>query len=56
MNIDRRNLVTLATLAAFGFESHAQNTRGIGRIVVPFAPGGAREYPARAIYQEMAQG
>ena len=55
MNIDRRNLVTLATLAAFGFESHAQNTRGIGRIVVPFAPGGAREYPARAVYQEMAQ-
>jgi tripartite-type tricarboxylate transporter receptor subunit TctC len=57
MNIDvkRRNLVTLATLAALGFESQAQNTHGIGRIVVPFAPGGAREYPARAIYQEMAQ-
>jgi tripartite-type tricarboxylate transporter receptor subunit TctC len=27
----------------------------IGRIVVPFAPGGAREMPARAVYQEMAQ-
>ena len=31
----------------------ANNT--IGRIVVPFAPGGAREMPARAVYQEMAQ-
>jgi tripartite-type tricarboxylate transporter receptor subunit TctC len=27
----------------------------MGRIIVPFAAGGAREMPARAIYQEMAQ-
>lgn len=55
MTIKRRSLVGLALLATLDSLSQAQNTHGIGRIVVPFAPGGAREYPARAIYQEMAQ-
>jgi tripartite-type tricarboxylate transporter receptor subunit TctC len=55
IEINRRNWVTLVILGSLGAQGQAQNTHGIGRIVVPFAPGGAREYPARAIYQEMAQ-
>ncbi len=53
-SLDRRALLaclsTLACLPAF-----AQSNKAIGKIVVPFAPGGARELPARAMYQEMAR-
>jgi tripartite-type tricarboxylate transporter receptor subunit TctC len=42
--------LALATLAPF---AHAQSGNAVSRIIVPFAPGGAREMPARAIQNEL---
>ena len=49
-------LLTWASVLTVHLSSIAQTASNtIGRIIVPFAPGGAREMPARAVYQEMAQ-
>ena len=34
---------------------HAQSSGNVSRIIVPFAPGGARELPARAIPNELGK-
>lgn len=52
MGITRRQLLTAAACALAG-GAHAQG--GVARIIVPFAPGGAREMPARAIVDEFAR-
>ena len=51
----RRFLVasTLVALAAGIPGAYAQSGSGVSRIIVPFAPGGAREMPARAIQNEL---
>ena len=43
----------LAALAAGITGAYAQSGSGVSRIIVPFAPGGAREMPARAIQNEL---
>ncbi len=49
-------VITGSSFLGFSCPSWAQSAGNtIGRIIVPFAPGGAREMPARAVYQEMAQ-
>jgi len=45
----------LWAMAAWPLASRAQGGGAVGRIIVPFAAGGAREMPARAIYNEMAR-
>ena len=52
--LERRDVIT-SILALACLPSFAQSNKTIGNIVVPFAPGGARELPARAMYQEMAK-
>jgi tripartite-type tricarboxylate transporter receptor subunit TctC len=51
----RRQLLQAAALAALAQPSWAQVGGNVSRIVVPFAPGGAREMPARAIQQELGR-
>lgn len=52
----RQVLTALTSLIALGaWPAHAQGGKSVGKIIVPFAPGGAREQPARALYQEMAK-
>ena len=50
----RRQLMVAALLSAGLGKAFAQSG-GVSRIIVPFAPGGAREMPARAIQQELSQ-
>ncbi len=50
----RRQLMLAALLSAGLGKAFAQSG-GVSRIIVPFAPGGAREMPARAIQQELSQ-
>lgn len=51
----RRRLLGAAALLAFAGAVRAQPGGQVSRIVVPFAAGGAREMPARAILQELGQ-
>lgn len=51
----RRDLVGAAGALALGLPALAQMGSGVSRIVVPFAAGGAREFPARAIQQELGK-
>jgi tripartite-type tricarboxylate transporter receptor subunit TctC len=53
--LDRRKLLQAAALAAVAQSAWAQVGANVSRIVVPFAPGGAREMPARAIQQELGR-
>ncbi|XAH24209.1 tripartite tricarboxylate transporter substrate binding protein [Xylophilus sp. GW821-FHT01B05] len=50
----RRQLIASALLACAG-SSFAQTGQGVARIIVPFAPGGAREMPARLIQHDFAK-
>jgi len=50
----RRQLMVAAMLSA-GLGKVFAQSGGVSRIIVPFAPGGAREMPARAIQQELSQ-
>jgi tripartite-type tricarboxylate transporter receptor subunit TctC len=52
--LGRRQLMVAALLSAGLGKAFAQSG-GVSRIIVPFAPGGAREMPARAIQQELSQ-
>jgi tripartite-type tricarboxylate transporter receptor subunit TctC len=52
--LDRRQLL-LAALMSAGLDKVFAQSGGVSRIIVPFAPGGAREMPARAIQQELSQ-
>jgi len=46
----------LASLLSAGLnKAFAQSSGNVSRIIVPFAAGGAREMPARAIQQELSQ-
>ena len=53
----RRDLMGAAGALALGLPALAQvgGSGNISRIVVPFASGGAREFPARAIQQELGK-
>jgi tripartite-type tricarboxylate transporter receptor subunit TctC len=51
----RRNLLLGAGSATLTSSLWAQMSGGVSRIVVPFAAGGAREFPARAIQQELSR-
>lgn len=51
----RRDLMGAAGALALGLPALAQMGGSISRIVVPFASGGAREFPARAIQQELGR-
>lgn len=54
--MDRRSLLLATALAPLASALQAQTAGGaVSRIIVPFAPGGAREFPARAIHQELGQ-
>ena len=50
-------LAIAATSAAASVPNplHAQSSGNVSRIIVPFAPGGAREMPARAIHNELGK-
>lgn len=50
----RRQWMVTAVLSA-GLGKAIAQSGGVSRIIVPFAPGGAREMPARAIQQELSQ-
>lgn len=52
--LGRRQLVVAALLSAGLGKAFAQ-AGNVSRIIVPFAAGGAREMPARAIQQELSQ-
>jgi tripartite-type tricarboxylate transporter receptor subunit TctC len=51
----RRQLVLASLLSAGLGKAFAQSSGNVSRIIVPFAAGGAREMPARAIQQELSQ-
>ena len=53
--MNRRKIVLTALLAAATDALWAQAGTAVSRIVVPFAAGGAREMPARAIQQELGR-
>ena len=53
--MNRRKIVLTALLAAATDALLAQAGTAVSRIVVPFAAGGAREMPARAIQQELGR-
>ena len=50
-----RLALIVAAACALPAIAHAQVGGAVSRIVVPFAPGGAREMPARAIMKELGQ-
>jgi tripartite-type tricarboxylate transporter receptor subunit TctC len=50
--MNRRQLILAAVAAGLADAAQAQGG-GVGRIIVPFGAGGAREMPARAIQQEL---
>ena len=54
VRFDKRDFIG-SLLALTCLPTFAQSNKTVGKIVVPFAPGGARELPARAMYQEMAR-
>lgn len=54
VRFDKRDFIG-SLLALTCWPTFAQSNKTVGKIVVPFAPGGARELPARAMYQEMAR-
>jgi tripartite-type tricarboxylate transporter receptor subunit TctC len=51
----RRSLVGALGLAVLSQGALAQSGGNVNRIIVPFAPGGAREMPARAIQNELSK-
>lgn len=51
----RRRLLCAAALLACAGAGLAQTGAAVGRIVVPFSAGGAREMPARIIQQELGK-
>lgn len=51
----RRRLLVAAALAACAGVVRAQQAGKVGRIIVPFAAGGAREMPARIVQQDLNQ-
>ena len=53
--LSRRQLMMAALLSAGLDRAFAQSSGNVSRIIVPFAAGGAREMPARAIQQELSQ-
>jgi tripartite-type tricarboxylate transporter receptor subunit TctC len=53
--LSRRQLMVAALLSAGLNRAFAQSSGNVSRIIVPFAAGGAREMPARAIQQELSQ-
>lgn len=53
--LSRRQLMLAALLSAGLKRAFAQSSGNVSRIIVPFAAGGAREMPARAIQQELSQ-
>ncbi len=53
--LSRRQLMVAALLSAGLNRVFAQSSGNVSRIIVPFAAGGAREMPARAIQQELSQ-
>jgi len=53
--LKRRQLVLASLLSAGLGKAFAQSSGNVSRIIVPFAAGGAREMPARAIQQELSQ-
>ena len=53
--LSRRQLMVAALLSAGLDRAFAQSSGNVSRIIVPFAAGGAREMPARAIQQELSQ-
>jgi tripartite-type tricarboxylate transporter receptor subunit TctC len=53
--LSRRQLMVAAVLSAGLDRAFAQSSGNVSRIIVPFAAGGAREMPARAIQQELSQ-
>jgi tripartite-type tricarboxylate transporter receptor subunit TctC len=53
--MNRRQLILAAIAAAATETAMAQGASGVGRIIVPFGAGGAREMPARAIQQELGK-
>jgi tripartite-type tricarboxylate transporter receptor subunit TctC len=52
--MNRRQLILAAVAAGLADAALAQGG-GVGRIIVPFGAGGAREMPARAIQQELSK-
>ena len=53
--LSRRQLMLAALLSAGLGRAFAQSSGNVSRIIVPFAAGGAREMPARAVQQELSQ-
>ena len=53
--LNRRQLILAATAIGLDAPAWAQVGAAVSRIIVPFAPGGAREMPARAIQQELSR-
>ena len=53
--LGRRQMLMAALLSAGLGRAFAQSSGNVSRIIVPFAAGGAREMPARAIQQELSQ-
>ena len=53
--LSRRQLMLASLLSAGLNKAFAQSSGNVPRIIVPFAAGGAREMPARAIQQELSQ-
>lgn len=49
----RRRLLGALALSGVSSPGWAQSGNAVSRIIVPFAPGGAREMPARAIQNEL---
>jgi len=54
-NLKRRQWILAVVAASLSDTTWAQNVGGLGRIIVPFGAGGAREMPARAIQQEFGK-
>lgn len=54
-NLNRRHCILAALAASLTETTLAQSLGGLGRIIVPFGAGGAREMPARAIQQEFGK-
>jgi tripartite-type tricarboxylate transporter receptor subunit TctC len=54
-NLTRRHWIFAAVGASLTDLALAQSLGGLGRIIVPFGAGGARELPARAIQQEFSK-
>jgi len=54
-NLFGRRQLMLAAMLSAGLGKVFAQSGGVSRIIVPFAPGGAREMPARAIQQELSQ-